>query len=278
MVGISLSVHPLFFAFGFYYALTGKIAIFLIYSITAVVHELGHSFVAGKLGYKLDKITLMPFGAVVKGDIDGLKVKDEILVAFAGPFINLAIGVFTVALWWMFPELYAFTDVVAEANFSMALINFIPVFPLDGGRIIGAILTDRFGEDKADRISKVCGVVFFVLLTGLFVLSLFVSPNPSIMLFALFILLGAFGRAKNNKYVRVYSSYFTDRLKRGARINRIAVDKSITLKKVIELLDERELNELVVFDGDEQIGVVGPKKLQTVLEKGDIYASIRKFV
>ena len=58
MGGIKYSVHPLFFAVGFYYALTGRIFIFLVYSITALVHETGHAIAAEKAGYKLNKITL----------------------------------------------------------------------------------------------------------------------------------------------------------------------------------------------------------------------------
>ena len=125
MGSINLSVHPLFYVFGFYYALTGRIFVFVIYTVCAVLHELGHSFVATSAGYRLNKITLMPFGAVVSGNVEGLKFLDEIAIALAGPFLNLAIGVFFVAVWWVYPESYAYTDIVAEANFSMALVNFL---------------------------------------------------------------------------------------------------------------------------------------------------------
>ena len=127
MVGINFAIHPLFFLFGVYYSLTGKIFVFIIYTVCAVIHELGHSFAASSVGYKLNKITLMPFGAVVTGNIDGLNFKDEIKIAIAGPFINLAIALFFIALWWIFPEIYAFTDVVVEANLSLALVNFLPI-------------------------------------------------------------------------------------------------------------------------------------------------------
>ena len=137
---LKFSLHPLFFACGFYYALTGKFLTFLIYSFCALLHELGHAFIANGSGYKLNKITLMPFGAVVCGDLDNLKAKDEIKIALAGPCLNLLIGILFVALWWIFPETYSFTDIVAEANFSMALINFIPAYPLDGGRVLCAII------------------------------------------------------------------------------------------------------------------------------------------
>ena len=97
MGGIKLTVHPLFFAFSFYYALTGRFLVFVMYTVTAVAHELGHSFAATNAGYKLNKITLMPFGAVVKGDIEGLKLSDEIKIALAGPILNIAIALFFVS-------------------------------------------------------------------------------------------------------------------------------------------------------------------------------------
>ena len=73
MGGISLSIHPLFFLLGIYYALTDRIFVFIIYAITAVIHECGHSVAAGRRGYRLNKITLTPFGAMISGDINGLK-------------------------------------------------------------------------------------------------------------------------------------------------------------------------------------------------------------
>ena len=97
MGSIKLKIHPLFYLFGLYYALTGKILIFLVCTITAIVHELGHSIVAGERGYKLNKITLMPFGAVVKGESTELAFNDELVIALAGPMLNFIIAVFFVA-------------------------------------------------------------------------------------------------------------------------------------------------------------------------------------
>ena len=99
MGSIKLKIHPLFWLFGVYYALTGKIMMFVISTTVALLHELGHSFSADRLGYRLNSVTLMPYGAVVSGEESGLKAKDEIRIAFAGPLTNLAIGVvFVLAL------------------------------------------------------------------------------------------------------------------------------------------------------------------------------------
>lgn len=278
MGGISLSVHPLFFAFGFYYALTGRIFVFLVYTICAVLHELGHSFVAAGAGYRLNKITLMPFGAVVKGDIDGLKLNDEIKIALAGPFINLAIGLLFVAFWWIYPECYAFTDIVAEANFSLALVNFLPIFPLDGGRVLSAILTSKLGSKRAYVVCKVAGGLLALALLVGFVLTLFYSPNPSLLFFALFVLFGAFGKGKDNKYVKAYTAISDQKLMRGIPVKRQALSKDATIKKMMSILDENALNEIVVYSGDGPLTVLSQEKIGKIIEKGDIYSKIEGYL
>lgn len=278
MGGISLSIHPLFFIFGLYYAGTGRIFVFLVYTICAVLHELGHSFVASSAGYRLNKITLMPFGAVVKGDIDGLKLNDEIKIALAGPFLNLAIGLFFVSVWWIYPESYAFTDVVAEANFSLALINFLPIFPLDGGRVVSAVLTKKFGSNRAYLLCKIVGGVFSALLFVGFILTVFGTPNLSLLFFALFVSFGAFGRAKNNKYVKAYTVLSEQSLMRGIPVKRTAISKNATVRKMLSLLDENVLNEIVVYGDGKPIATLSQEKIRNIIENGDIYAKIEKFL
>ncbi|MBQ8426256.1 MAG: hypothetical protein IJX16_00630 [Clostridia bacterium] len=278
MGGITLSIHPLFFAFGLYYAGTGRIFVFLVYTICAVLHELGHSFVASNAGYRLDRITLMPFGAVVKGDIDGLKLNDEIKIALAGPFINLAVGLFFVAVWWIYPEAYAFTDIVAEANFSLALVNFLPIFPLDGGRVISAVLTKKFGSDKAYFICKIIGGAFALLLLAGFILTAFNTLNLSLLFFALFVTFGAFGKGRQNKYVKAYTALGEQSLMRGLPVKRTAISKNATIKKLVSLLDENALNEIIVYGDGKLITTLSQEKIQKIIEKGDIYSKIERYL
>ena len=278
MGGINLSIHPLFFVFGFYYALTGKIFIFIIYTVCAVIHELGHSIVAANAGYRLNKITLMPFGAVVSGNIDGLKPQDEIKIALAGPFLNLSIGLFFVATWWIYPESYAFTDIVAEANFSMALVNFIPAAPLDGGRVVSALLKDKFGEKKAQKLVKILCVVFSILLAAGFILTMFSECNLSLLLFLLFVIFGAFGKNKENRYIKLYTALTVEKLKRGMDIKRQALHQSATVKKMLSILDVNAVNEIVVYDDEKRVGYLTESAINDLIEKGDIYAPLSKYI
>ena len=137
------AVHPLFLLFGLYYAFTGRLFLFLVATVVAVMHEFGHSLAAARLGYRLDKIVLMPYGALISGDIEGISLKDEIFVALAGPLVNAAAAVLFVALWWFFPDTYPYTDVAFYSSVAIALVNLLPAYPLDGGRIAEALLGRR---------------------------------------------------------------------------------------------------------------------------------------
>lgn len=278
MGSIKLVVHPLFFLFGLYYALTGRILVFVIYTVTAIVHELGHSFVAQSLGYRLKRITLMPFGAVISGDTENLKPSDQLKIAFAGPFLNLGVGLFFVAVWWIFPEAYAYTDIVAEANFSIALVNFAPVFPLDGGRILQSFLIEKIGRKRAVIVCKVIGVLVALLFFASFIYSCFVGFNLSLLFFALFLIASAFDRNKENAYIRVYTTLSPERLKRGVQFKKQGIDKGVTVKKMISVLDLDAINELVVFGDGTPITVLSQEKINRIIENGSIYERIEKYL
>jgi stage IV sporulation protein FB len=126
----------LFFIVGIVYAFTGGLPLFLMSCLVALQHECAHAFSASKLGYRLNKIVLMPFGAVIDGDLSGLSNKDEISIALCGPLCNLITAGFFVALWWCFPITYAYTDVACYVSLTIALVNLLPAYPLDGGRIL----------------------------------------------------------------------------------------------------------------------------------------------
>ena len=278
MGGIKLSVHPLFFVLGFYFALTGKIFVFITYTVCAVIHELGHSLVSAKLGYKLNKITLMPFGAVVSGGSYDITPKDEIKIALAGPIINLAVGLFFIATWWIFPILYAYTDTAVEACLTMAIINFIPVYPLDGGRVTFAVLRTYLKEKTAEKICKISGVILSLGLLGLFVISLFFTPNVTLLLFSLFALFGTLESKTQNSYVRTFSGVSENRLKNGAKVNVFAIDKSASVKKMVLLMQSEAVNEVQVYDKGEKVCTLTDKKALEIAKHGEFYAPIGRYL
>lgn len=276
MGGIKLSVHPLFFLFGLYFALTGRIFLFLICTFTAVIHEIGHSLVASKYGYRLNNVVLMPFGAVVKGDLGGLKFSDQFKVAFAGPLVNLAVGIFFTATWWLFPISYSFTDTVAYANFSMALINLIPAYPLDGGRILYSLIAEKKNPKLARNVCTVLGITLGVLLFSTFIVSIFTTLNLSLLFFSLFVIFGTFINHEKVGYVKIYGSLCEEKLLTGRTIKKQALSGNATVKKMLSILDEQSLNEIVVYVDGKAVSVLSQEKINKIIEKGNIYSKVKE--
>ncbi len=279
MAGIKLSIHPLFFVLGFFYAITGQIFVFIICTVTAVVHELGHSFASANLGYRLNKITLMPFGAVVAGNIEGLSFKDQTKIALAGPIINLALSLFFIATWWIYPNCYAYTDVVVYANLSMAIVNLLPIYPLDGGRVVFCFLAERLNYDRAFFICKLMGGAFaFILLVAFMLNAVNGILNFSLLFFSLFVCFGTFSREKENKYVKIFSGLSNQNLKRGMPYITHAVDKEISIKRLISLLDVRAVNQVVVYDGGKKLTSLSQEKIEQIISEAKIYSKLSEFL
>lgn len=254
-------LHPLFLAVGIFYALKGELFLFLISTIVAVQHECAHAFAAAKLGYKLRSIVLMPFGAVIDGDLRSISLKDEIYVALCGPICNLITAGFFVALWWLTPTMYAFTDVACYSSLAIALVNLLPAYPLDGGRVLRCILTRIFkksilSEQKAEaRANKICRVI--TLLFAASFLTLFIlqcvhgSANFSALIFAVFLFASGFGSANKTAVYERMNFSVGNALKRGAEIRRVAVLASCPIKDVLRFVSKDSYLVVEVYDEKE---------------------------
>lgn len=239
---MKISIHPLFFAVIIFCAFFGGLPITLIFVMTALLHECGHIFCAQSLGFKCEKIAIMPYGAAAVCDIDGIRTGDEIKLALSGPAVNAAFCIALAGLWWFFPDTYAFTDILMGANLTMLIVNLLPAYPLDGGRVARCILAKLFGA-KAAMISL---RVIAAVVAGVFIALFFVfGYNLTLLFFALFMLCSAIEKAP--KAVRVNFSS-GDKLKRGLEVKYVLCDKSLTYKDAIKKLDDKRYLVLQLYD------------------------------
>lgn len=255
-------LHPLFLLTGIWYACTGELFLFLLSTLVAVQHECAHAFASASLGYRLHKIVLMPYGAVIDGDLSGISFKDEIFVAVCGPLCNLITAVFFVALWWTIPAAYPFTDVACYSSLSIAIVNLLPAYPLDGGRILKCALTESFlkncpeegkAEKRAEKICRILTTLFATTFLAIFVLLRINGTwNFSLLSFGIFLIVGAFGnRDKQAVYGKIDFSY-RNSLEKGVEIRRVAVLESCTVKKALRFLTRGSYLQLEVYDETEQ--------------------------
>ena len=278
-----VALHPTFFLAGVFYSLTGELLLFLMTAIIALEHELAHSFVAQKLGYRLNKILLMPYGAVIDGDLSGLSFKDEIAVAMAGPICNFLTAAGFSALWWFYPETYAYTDTACFLSLSVALVNLLPAYPLDGGRALKSGLTALFlGKEKngsAERKAEVvCKIISLAIASGLVVAFLVLAHggifNYTILGFSFFLFVGALGSKEDARYLKVNFSNLTA-LRNGLEVRRVAVLSTAPIKSVFRYLCKGKYLVLEVYDERERmIGEVKQSELSEFFLTTSVYADI----
>lgn len=238
---MKLRIHPLFFAVIIFCAFFGGLPLTLIYVSTALLHECGHIFYAEKLGFKCEKISLMPYGAAAVCNIDGIMPRDEVKLALAGPAVNLALVVAVAGLWWFVPEAYAYTDTVMWANLSMLIVNLLPAYPLDGGRVARCLLNSFFGEKVAlIALKAVAAVVAAVMIALFFVF----GYNLTFLIFALFLLCSTI--EKTPKAVRINFSC-KDKLKRGLEVKYVLCSSSLTFKEAIKKLEDKRYLVLQLY-------------------------------
>ncbi len=256
-----IRLHPLFWVVGIWYACTGELFLFLLSAFVAIEHECAHAFAAAKLGYRLNAIVLMPFGAIIDGDLQGISFKDEITVALWGPLCNLITAVFFVALWWFAPTMYAFTDTAFYSSLAIALVNLLPAYPLDGGRILHCALAKAFSkshpdERKAERKAKTLCRAVTLCIAALFFLLFALQctqglPNITLLGFGCFLLVGGIGNKNKALYEKIDFS-FTPSLKKGVEIRRVAIADNCPVKDAFRFLSRGSYLVLEVYNEGEK--------------------------
>lgn len=275
------SVHPLFLVFALYVACIGKFFVFCMYTFVAILHEFGHAIYAARLGYKLNRMQLMPYGAVIEGDIQGISLKDEIFLALAGPLTNLLCAIGFAGLWWFFPMTYPYTELAFTASLAICFMNILPAFSLDGGRILFCILA-KWKNRKVAQIVLLCTTICFVAtLVALGIAEIVLAKGLTAMainlfIFALFLVAALFGK-KHYQYERLKYDK-TKAMQKGLEVKKIAVDAQTTVKQILQFLEQNRLLEIEVFAENHLIALLSEEEFYTILQMADVYQPIAKYL
>ncbi len=152
------------------YWVTGSIAS-IIFFMSVLIHELGHSYFAMRYKIKVKRITLFIFGGIAEITAEPKKASQEFWIAVAGPVTSflLALIFYLISLATeSIKPVYVVFSYLAFINFILAVFNLIPGFPLDGGRVFRAIIWGYTNDfEKATKIAAMVGRFFgftFILL------------------------------------------------------------------------------------------------------------------
>jgi len=180
-------------------ALDSTVFIVLLFACV-VLHEFGHIAAARRYGIGTPEVTLLPIGGVASLQRLPSDPSQELVVALAGPAVNLVIGLLLIAaigpahlvdLMQIDNPNLSLISRLAVANIFLAVFNLIPAFPMDGGRVLHALVAMRVGGPRATEIAARIGQA---LAFGLGFLGLF--GNPLLVFIAIFVYIAAAAEAQ----------------------------------------------------------------------------------
>lgn len=268
-VGFFPTVAPGLAAAAYWWmGITGAFGLFA----SIIFHELGHSVVARRYGIPMKGITLFIFGGVAEMTKEPPSAKSEFMMAIAGPIASVFAGVFFFALYGLasalgWPLVVGMVfGYLATINIILAMFNMVPAFPLDGGRVLRAIL---WGVKKdlawATRVSSALGGAFGLLLVVLGIVNLF---GGNVIGGVWWIILGLFIRAASKmsyQQVLLREVLEGEPVRNFMRSEPVTVPSSATLKQLVEDYVYRYHHKFFpVVDGDELSGCISLNQVKEV--------------
>ncbi len=227
-------------------AVAGNIGFLLVLFLCVLLHEFGHALAARRYGIPTKDIALLPIGGVARLERMPTEPKQELVVALAGPAVNVVIAIALLPIIAVLDV--AFFERLFTTNLFLVAFNMIPAFPLDGGRVLRAGLAMKLDYAKATHTAATIGQGFAVVLgiIGLF-------TNPFLILIAVFIWFGAASESQVTQTQTQLAGVLTER----AMLTQFDTLSPInSLRYVAQLVLAGTQQEFPVVEDGRPIGLV----------------------
>ncbi len=258
-------------------AVAGSTTLLVAVFLCVLLHEFGHALTARVFGIRTHDITLLPIGGLARLERIPENPWQEFWIALAGPAVNVAIVAVLLPvavalggvqdLWRGDLTAVSFPAQLISINVTLVAFNLLPAFPMDGGRVLRAVLAMFLPYAKATNIAAACGQVMAVLfgIVGFF-------TNWMLMLVAFFVYFAARGEAQHVQ---------TRSLVRGARVREAMVprfrglDPGMSLRGAVEELLADHQQDFPVVERGQVIGVLHRVDLLSGVAQGRLEATVR---
>jgi Zn-dependent protease/predicted transcriptional regulator len=257
--------------------LTGVVFILALF-LCVVLHEYGHALTARRFGIATKDITLLPIGGLARLERMPDKPNQELWVALAGPAVNVAIAAILGAYLFVSGHFEPvnqiglthgnFMERLLFANLFLVGFNLIPAFPMDGGRVLRALLAKRTEYARATRIAAGVGqgLAFVFGFLGLF-------TNPFLVFIAFFVWIGA---AQEALTVETKSALGSASVKDAMITDFKILSPNDEVSKGVKLVLDGWQQDFPVVDQGRVKGMLLRADIMATLAAGDVYASVRK--
>jgi Zn-dependent protease/CBS domain-containing protein len=244
------------------------------------LHELGHALAARRYNIKTANITLLPIGGVAQLESMPEKPKEELVVALAGPMVNVVIAGLLFPLLSLSGGLddldvtrfshHNFLPSLMVVNIWLAVFNMIPAFPMDGGRVLRALLSFKFERHVATRIAASIGQLLAIgfVFVGFF-------SNPFLIFIGVFIFLGAQGEAQYAQARSLLSGYTVA----NAVMKQVPTLKPTdTIEYASDQLLASQNKNFLVVDGASVLGTLSRDEIIKALRENKGAETVDRFI
>ena len=234
-----------------------------------VLHEFGHALMAARFGIKTRDITLLPIGGVARLERMPEKPLQELWVALAGPAVNVVIA--TVLFVWIqvtssFTPLEqlgvtsgSFLERLMVVNVFMIVFNMLPAFPMDGGRVLRALLATKLEYSRATQIAASVGQFMALMFAFMGILG-----NPFLIFIAFFVWIGA---AQEASMVTMKTALAGIPVSRAMMTDFRTLQPGDSLQKAIELILATPQQDFPVVEDSRVLGILPSRELMVALQQ-----------
>lgn len=248
----------------------------LVLFVCVVLHEYGHAFAARRYGIKTQDITLLPIGGVARLERMPEKPSQELVVAAAGPAVNVAIAAILFVVMFFAQVTVpsfgwgwgndSFLEQLLMVNVVLILFNLIPAFPMDGGRILRALLATRLdyatATKYAARLGQAIAIAFAI--GGFFI-------NPILIITAAFIFFGAQAEAQMAQQRSVLSGFTVGQ---AMQTNLRALNSYEWLTSAIDSAMSTAQQDFPIVENGRVVGILTRDTLLNAARQFGVYVPI----
>ncbi|MEA1961093.1 MAG: M50 family metallopeptidase [Bacillota bacterium] len=279
IAGIRIRIHFVVLLLCLGYIYLGLAAEIMLILSSVLLHELAHAIIALRLGLRISEIELLPFGGQAKvEDFTGIDPDREIYVAIAGPVMSLVLAGMFYLFYYQSNYMNELTQLFITINLLLGVFNLLPALPLDGGRILRALLSKIMGYKKATARTAAMGKAIAVAIAGYAGYMIYYEQSGhNILIVAVLLFWAAHREAKLLAYafMRYLINKKDELAKKGMLSSRQIVAREDTLvKKIAEATRPAYYTIVVIVDDQHQI--IGMRTeaelIEALFERGPLIA------